>query len=294
MRQRTSHVQGRGKPQGNNGHEAVGTIARTGSGVTGLEPGNRVGASAIAGCGTCADCAKGQYTWCKGRRFYGNMHADCFVAAASACYKLPSEVGWEPGVLITGDGMGVPYHTSTKISSPEFRTVAVFGVGPIGLGNVLVQSFLGRRVIAVDVSATRLEAARKLGAEFAVNAKEEDPVAAIKKITENEGADACIEAAGRPETAVQCFASVRTAGTVVFNGEQGAVSLSPSEHFIRRDITAVGAWYYHFSEIDKILALYRKGLKVEALISHRFDFDDAGKAYEMFSSGQSAKVLLKY
>lgn len=81
---------------------------------------------------------------------------------------------------------------------------------------------------------------------------------------------------------------------MIFNGEQGAVSLSPSDQFIRRDITAVGAWYYHFSEIDTILGLYRKGLTVEELISHRFDFDDAAKAYELFSSGQSAKVLLRY
>ena len=66
---------------------------------------------------------------------------------------------------------------------------------------------------------------------------------AVRRLTGDRGADVCIEAAGRPETARQCFRAVRTAGTVVFNGEQPEVELSPSADFIRRDITAVGSWY---------------------------------------------------
>ena len=121
-----------------------------------------------------------------------------------------------------------------------------------------------------------------------------DPAERVRQLSEGVDADVCIEAAGRPETALACFDAVRTAGTVVFNGEQGALPLSPSDQFIRRDITAVGSWYYHFSEVDKILALYRNGLRVTDLISHCYPFEEAGVAYEMFASGQSSKVLLEY
>jgi threonine dehydrogenase-like Zn-dependent dehydrogenase len=286
---------GAGSKKGNGGHEAAGTVVRLGEGVSRLRVGQRVGASAIAGCGECPCCRKGQYTWCARHRFYGNMHAERFVAGANACQPLPDDVSWDVGVLLSGDGIGVPYHTSTKIASPEVKTVAVFGVGPIGLGNVLVQSHLGRRVIAVDVSAARLEIARRLGAaEVVTGGSEEIVLERIRSLTGGAGADACIEAAGRPETALQCFASVRTAGTVVFNGEQGPVGLSPSDHFIRRDITAVGAWYYHFGEFEPMLALYRRGLRVGELISHRYPLREAAAAFEKFSSGQSAKVLLTY
>lgn len=285
---------GEGSPQGNSGHEAVGTIVKTGEGVSDLKIGTRVGASAIAGCGNCSYCSKGQYTWCPDYRFYGSMHAERFLIAASACYPLPEDVSWEPGVLITGDGLGVPYHTSAKISSPEIRTVAVFGVGPVGLGNVLMQAHLGRRVIAIDIVPGRLEAATQLGAGHVVNARECDPVEQVRMLTANSGADVCIEAAGRPETALACFDAVRTAGTVVFNGEQGAFPISPSDQFIRRDITAVGAWFYHFSEIDQMLKLYRDGLRVTDLISHRFPFTEAAAGFELFSSGRSSKVLLDY
>ena len=285
---------GDGLEQGNGGHEAVGTVVRIGEGVSDLEIGQRVGASAIAGCGGCPFCAKGQYTWCPERKFYGSMHAERFLASAHACYPLPDDVPWEAGVLITGDGLGVPYHTSAKIASRDVRAVAVFGVGPIGLGNVLMQTYLGRRVIAVDIIPGRLEAAETLGASDVVDAGACDPVERVRMLTGGAGADVCIEAAGRPETALACFDAVRTAGTVVFNGEQGAFPISPSDQFIRRDITAVGAWFYHFSEIDPMLELYRSGLRVTDLISHRYPFPEAGAAYETFSSGQSAKVLLDY
>ena len=212
---------------GNAGHEAVGTVAALGEGVTGLRLGQRVGASAIAGCGHCAYCDEGQYTWCPNRTFYGSMHAERFLASANACYPLPDDVSWEAGVLLTGDGLGVPYHTARKLA-PETETVAVFGVGPIGLGNVLMQSHLGRRVIAVDLAAERLEMARRLGASEVVDGAAGDAAEQVRALTGGVGADVCIEAAGRPETALACFAAVRTAGMVVFNGEQGEVPLSPS------------------------------------------------------------------
>jgi len=283
-----------GSETGNGGHEAVGTVAQLGEGVTDLALGQRVGVSAIAGCGECSHCAKGQYTWCPSFRFYGSMHAERFLAAANACHPLPDDVPWGVAVLLTGDGLGVPYHTSTKIASPEIGTVAVFGVGPIGLGSVLIQSHLGRRVIAVDPSVYRLEKAACLGAESTVNPGYCDPVQHVRDFGGGAGADVCIEAAGRAETALACFAAVRTAGTVVFNGEQSALSLSPSEHFIRRDITAVGSWFYHFSEFAPMLNLYRAGLRVADLISHRFPFEDAAAAYEAFSAGRTAKVVLDY
>lgn len=283
-----------GVAEGNIGHEAAGTILEVGRDVSDLKPGMRVGASAIAGCGHCSYCEKRQYTWCPEFRFYGGMHAERFLAAADSCYPLPDDVPWDAGVLITGDGLGVPYHTSWKIASPEVRTVAVFGVGPIGLGNVLLQTWLGRRVIAIDINAVRLKTAGQLGAGDTLNATECDPVARVRELCGGSGADVCIEAAGRPETATACFDAVRTNGTVVFNGEQKALPLSPSDHFIRRDITAVGSWFYHFSEIDGMLGLFREGFPVTDLISHRFAFAEASTAFETFASGQSAKVLLDY
>ena len=284
---------GAGQEKGNSGHEAAGTVVAVGPGVERPKVGERVGVSAIAGCGRCAFCARGQYTWCPERKFYGSMHAEMFVAAANACHVLPADVPWEVGVLLTGDGLGVPYHTSAKIGDRAAQTVAVFGMGPIGLSHALLQSYLGRRVIAVDLVPYRLELARKLGAAEAVNAGTTgDAVAAVRASTGGEGADVCIEAAGRPETFKHCLGAVRTGGLVLVNGEQPRVELSPSEDLIRRDITVTGAWFYHFSEFTSMLALYRQGLRVGDLVTHSFPLSDAAAAYREFAAGRTGKTLL--
>ena len=285
---------GEGLPQGNSGHEAVGTVVALGEGVEGLDLGTRVGASAIAGCGRCEECREGRYTWCCDHRYYGSMHAERFIAGANACYPLPDEVPWDAAVLLTGDGLGVPTHTSARILSSDIKTVAVSGVGPIGLGNVLLQAHLGRWVIAVDITAARLTIARRLGADHVIDGSQADVAEAVRDVTDGLGADVCIEAAGREASALACFDAVRTGGIVVFNGEQGPVPLSPSGHFIRRDITAVGGWYYHFCEIPRMLGFYRDGLAVTDMITHRFPFTDAPVAFETFAAGESGKVILEY
>jgi len=283
-----------GYEAGNVGHEAAGIIAELGEGVTTLQIGARVGVSAIAGCGDCEFCHKEQFTWCDNFQFYDNMHAEYFVVPALACHILPDDVPWDVGVLITGDGMGVPYHTSRKIAADDIHNVAVFGLGPIGLGHVIMQKYLGRRVIGIDRSPHRLQIARDLGATATITVEENTDVASeVRVLTQGRGADVCIEAAGVPATVRYCFDSVRKGGMVVFNGEQGALELSPSADFIRRDIAAVGSWFYHFHEYRMMLDLFRGGLPVASLITHRFALEQAADAYRAME-GESGKVLLTY
>jgi propanol-preferring alcohol dehydrogenase len=278
---------------GNGGHEGAGVVAALGEGVTTLAVGDRVGVSAVSGCGSCDYCGRGQYTWCANHKVYASMHAEQFLTHANACHRLPDDLPWGVAVLLTGDGLGVPYHTSRKLTAPDIRTIAVFGMGPIGLGHTIVQSHLGRRIIAIDVVQHRLQLARELGAVETVDASAGDVVEAVRELTDGRGADVCIEAAGRPQTAKACFSAVRTAGTVVFNGEQASVELSPSTDFIRRDITAVGAWFYHFCEYTEMLALYREGMPVDKLITHHFPLSEGAEAFRLFAAGQAGKVILE-
>jgi threonine dehydrogenase-like Zn-dependent dehydrogenase len=287
---------GAGAASGNSGHEGMGTVLRLGEGVTRVRVGQRVGVSAIAGCGRaeCEACRQGQSTWCPSFRYFGSMHAEQFVTAETALLPLPDDVPDQVGVLISGDGLGVPYHTGLKLAGADIRTVAVLGLGPIGLGNVLLQAHRGRQVIAVDLVPERLALATKLGAVQVINAKEQDAVQAIKAATGGRGADVCIEAAGVPQTAKQCFRAVRTAGTVVFNGEQKAVELSPSEDFIRRDVRAVGSWFFHVGEFPEMLRLFREGLPVASLVTHVFPLERAQEAFALFAAGTTGKVLLTH
>ena len=283
---------GHGSPGSNTGHEAVGRVIGIGAGVESLSMGQRVGVSAVVGCGDCHECAQGRYTWCGRTRAVTNMHAEQFVIAAHACHKLPDDLPWRAGVLLTGDGMGVPYHTYLKIRSSRIETIAVIGLGPVGLGNVLLQAYIGRRVIGVDLVDYRLQLARRLGADVVIKA-DGDLIPRIHELTAGEGVDVVIMCAGAAEAVADAFLAVRRGGTVVFNGELSQEVLSPSRDFNRREIWAVGCWYYFFHEFHDMLSLYRAGLDFTRIITHEFALSDAAEAFDHFSRGQTGKALLQ-
>ena len=283
---------GAGIAGGNSGHEAVGTVVELGKGVTEVTLGQRVGVSAVVGCGDCAECARGRYTWCKAARSRSRMHAEQFVIHARCCSPLPDDLPWAPATLLTGDGMGVPWHTAKKIDRADIETIVVMGLGPIGLGNVLLQAHLGRRVIGVDLVDYRVDFARQLGAEASLKA-DDTLIDRIMDLTEGQGADAVIDCAGQRASVANSFLAVRRGGTVVFNGESNEEMLAPSRDFNRREIWAVGCWYYFMSEAPEMIALWRDGLDVTRMITHRFALAEAPAAFELFDRGLTGKVLLR-
>lgn len=286
--------------QGNPGHEAAGEVVAVGSAVldeggAGPRPGDRVGISGVVGCGACEQCSAGRYTWCTNFRGSADVHAEYFTHPARGCHVLPDDVDWDVGALVTGDGLGVPFHTTTRLAERPYDTVAVFGLGPIGLATVLVQSFLGRRVVGIDISEPRLRLAEKMGAVATIRPDADaDLPAAVCSALGGVAPEVCVEAAGSPVTAHGCFATVRTGGRVVFNGEQGPVPLSPSDEFIRRDVSAHGSWFYHFSEYPAMLGLVQDGLDLAQLVTHRVRLADAAEGYLAMADGRSGKVLITY
>ncbi len=282
---------GKGMTGGNTGHEAVGTVLELGKGVDSIAPGQRVGVSAVVGCGDCAECDRGQFTWCKSARSRSRMHAEQFAIHARACSPLPDDLPWDEATLLTGDGMGVPWHTAKKIDRADINTIVVMGLGPIGLGNVLMQAHLGRRVIGVDIIDYRVRFAKQLGADVSIKA-DETLIERIMDFTDGVGADVVIDCAGQRASVANSFASVRRGGIVVFNGESMEELLAPSRDFNRREIWAVGCWYYFMSEVPEMFALWRDGLDAARMITHQFPLAEAPAAFELFDKGQTGKVLL--
>ncbi len=283
---------GKGMAGGNTGHEAVGTVVELGKSVTELSHGQRVGVSAVVGCGDCVECDRGQYTWCKSARSRSQMHAEQFAIHARACSPLPDDLPWDEAALLTGDGMGVPWHTAKKIDRADIETIVVMGLGPIGLGNVLMQAHLGRRVIGVDIIDYRVDVARRLGADVTLKA-DEALIERIMDLTGGEGADVVIDCAGQRGSVENSFLAVRRGGIVVFNGESMEEMLAPSRDFNRREIWAVGCWYYFMSEVPEMFALWREGLDVARMITHQFPLAAAPEAFALFDKGQTGKVLLR-
>ena len=105
------------------GHEAVGTVIDLGAGVAGLEIGQRIGASAVVGCGECSRVRPpGSYTWCKSAKLaLANARRAIRHSRALHAVALPDDLPWDEAALLTGDGMGVPWHTAKKIDRADIR-----------------------------------------------------------------------------------------------------------------------------------------------------------------------------
>jgi threonine dehydrogenase-like Zn-dependent dehydrogenase len=274
----------------NGGHEPAGEVVDA-TRSRRWHVGDRVGIHAVWGCGHCNWCAQGIYTFCDQISVGVGAHAELFAAPDHVLAPLPDDVDYPVGALLAGDGLGVPYHTSQRLKTRGGDTVAVVGCGPIGLGNILVQSFLGARVVGLDLVPRRLDWARELGAAATLDAGE-GPAEALREITAGRMADAVIEASGRPEGFALALRLVGKGGTVACCGENRDVALHVGRDLIRRDITLFGGWFYHYRDYPRMLELRRRGLAVERLISHQFALEQAADAFALFAAGQTAKVVL--
>jgi len=148
------------------GHEPCGEVAALGPGVAGPPVGTRVMVHHYSGCGSCKYCRIGYEQLCRqGHRIYGfgthGGNADSILVPARTLIPLPDGLSFEEGAAIAC-GTGTAYMALIKLDVSGRDTLAIYGQGPVGLSATLLGKAMGARVIAVDVSAARLELARGL------------------------------------------------------------------------------------------------------------------------------------
>lgn len=272
------------------GHEMVGLVVAANE-TKHTKVGDRVALQIITGCGKCYWCLRGDPKHCRSIGYQLGGHAEMLAAPEMCCLPLPDDVTWERGVLLGGDTIGTTYRALSRLGVTAGDTVAVLGCGPIGLGMLVLLRLFGARAIASDLSAYRRQLAKKLGAWEVVDPKTEDVVQKIMELTGG-GADIALDCSPAPATLVAALECVRPFGKVGLVGEKGDSVIHPSNHFLRKEITAVGSWYYNPADYHEIIALYRRGLRVDDLITHRFPLEQADQAFATFASGESGKVLI--
>ncbi|MCX4697356.1 2,3-butanediol dehydrogenase [Streptomyces sp. NBC_01373] len=210
------------------GHEFCGTVAALGPSVTGLAIGDRVAVEPNYRCGVCPRCRAGEYNICRHFGFAGLMGnggmAEYAAIPAYMAHRLPETVSLEQAALF--EPASVALHALRRAgTTPE--TMAVVGLGPIGLLTVLLAGQRGvRRILAVDVSPARLELAAGLGATDLIDAgREGDAGERIHELTGGEGVDAAFEVAGSEIALRTCLAATRRGGRIVLVGLAQEVSL---------------------------------------------------------------------
>ncbi len=205
------------------GHEGVGHVAAVGAGVDMVKEGDRVGVPWLhTACGHCKHCMTGWETLCDGQQNTGYSvnggFAEYVLADPVFVGHLPDGLGFQPAAPILCAGVTV-YKGLKETDTKPGDTVVVSGIG--GLGHLAVQyaKAMGRSVIAVDIAEDKLRLAREMGADLAINAAEQDPVAEVH--------DACGGAEGVLVTAVSEKAFAQAVGMLGKRGTMALVGLPP-------------------------------------------------------------------
>jgi threonine dehydrogenase-like Zn-dependent dehydrogenase len=279
------------------GHEPCGVVELVGDAVRPSEArvGDRVMVHHYDGCRTCQYCRSGWTQYCpNGRIAYGGLggdggHADFMRVPAHTLIRLPDSLSFKTGAAISC-GTGTAFGAIKRVGLSADETVAVFGQGPVGLSCTMLAKAFGARVIAVDVEPSRLEMARQFGADFVVDAREHDSVAAVRALTRNgEGADKSIECSANATVRRQAVQALRRWGTACMVGVFGTVELD-SEDLIDLQKTVVGSLTFSKNQQEACAAFVaERGLDVESLFTNEFRLDEADRAYELFDQRQIGK-----
>jgi propanol-preferring alcohol dehydrogenase len=267
------------------GHEGVGLVARIGPEVRGLREGDRVAVPWLGwACGACEYCASGRETLCPNQQMTGytinGSYAEYVRANASFVGRVPDNVDPLDAAPLTC--AGVTTYKAVKVSGARSSDlVAIFGVG--GLGHLAIQyaRIAGASVAAVDLVDTKLDLARRLGAEHTVNALLDDPVEVIQKLG---GADVAIALAVSPIAFEQAFKSLKRGGTLVF------VAL-PADNYMRlpifetvlQGITVVGSIVGTRVDLAETFQLHAEGRTT--VVRETRQLEQVNEAFEQVEKG---------
>jgi threonine dehydrogenase-like Zn-dependent dehydrogenase len=279
------------------GHEPCGVVAARGSGVTEEEApiGQRVMIHHYSGCGQCKYCRVGYAQLCVkgGHLVYGananGGHGDYILVKPYMLVPLAEELSFEEGAAISC-GTGTAFDALRRLDVSGRDTLAVYGQGPVGLSATLLAKAMGARVIGIDVGPERLALARQFGADETLDAKQVDPVAAVKDLTHGEGATTTLDCTGQPEARVNAVKSACMWGRVCFVGEGNTVTLDVSPDVIHKQLTIYGSWT--FSSVGQAQCarfIVDHGIDLERLLTHRFSLDEAKEAYQLFDTQTTGK-----
>jgi alcohol dehydrogenase len=286
------------------GHEAVGTVTAIGSGVQKLAVGDRVLISCITSCGSCRYCREGSYGQCLGGggwilgHLIDGTQADYvrIPFADNSTHKVPDEVTDEQ-MIVLADILPTSYEVGVLNGTVRpADVVAIVGAGPIGLAAMLTaRLFSPSHIVAIDLADSRLQAARKFGADIVVNSGRDDPQAVIAELTGGLGADVTMEAVGTPQTFELAVRLVRPGGHVANIGVHGAPATLHLEDIWIKNLTITTGLVDTYSTPTLIGLVASHQLDTSPMITHRFRLDEFETAYDVFGSAADTgalKVLL--
>jgi alcohol dehydrogenase len=284
------------------GHEFVGTVLAAGPDVERVAVGDRVLGCFHTACATCSTCLRGDYHRCeKGQTFgHGSKLGDLqgaqaeqlLVPRANLTLRRVPEGMADEVALFAGDVMGTGYHAVVHAGVRAGDTVAVLGLGPVGLCAVQAAFAAGAAaVFAVDSVPQRLEMAAGFGAT-PIHLTEEEPKRVVRAATRG-GVDVVVDAVGDPGPLEMAVSLARDAGIVSGIGAYAGRGDVPLGLAWLKGLTLRLGLANVIAHVDRVLALIEAGkLDPSPLVTHHMKLDDAAEAYALYDQREALKIVL--
>lgn len=281
------------------GHEASGIVREVGANVTKVTPGDRVVLTWIKATGM--DVPNSAYTSTIGTVNSGAISTlmRTTVVSENRLVKVSDALSFEEAALL---GCAIPTGAGALVNAhiDQQSSVVIWGAGGVGLSAILAaHAHRVPTIIAVDINQEKLTRAREFGATHTVNAKEGDPVTAIKGLTEGRGAALVLECVGRPESIEQAFAcAAYNGGECIIAGNPAVgelIKIDPFDLIKGRKIR--GTWGGDVVP-DRDIPLFTKMClegrwDIKRLVSHSFELKDVNEAFFALERGDVARAVIK-
>ena len=287
------------------GHEVAGEVTEVGPGVEDWSVGDRVQVIAAIPCGVCHFCRRGQHTVCEELESIGYQYDGGFaefmrvprkVLDVDGVNRVPEHVPFEQASLT--EPLACVLNGQELAQVGEGDVVVVLGAGPIGCLHVRLARARGARLVVIaDVNQARLDLAARAEPDAAIDSTKDDPIDAIRKMTDGRGADVVITATGAGQAQEQALEMTAPRGRISLFG-----GLPKDDSTIRFDSNVV-----HYGELSvfgaygsaprhnrEALSLIADGrVRVDDLITHRMPLADVDRAIATVISGDGLKVVIE-
>ena len=291
-----SWAQAHVKPPQVIGHEYVGEIAELGDGVTGLRVGQRVSGEGHITCGHCRNCHSGNIQWCNNHVGVGvdrdGAFAEYVCIPARNVIIIDESIPEE--IVSFFDAYGNATHTALMFRLVG-EDVMISGAGPIGVIAAGICKYAGaRRVVITDMNEYRLDLARRMGVDAAVNVADGNLREVMHALNLTEGFDVGLEMSGSGAALNQMVSVMRTGGKISLLGLGNAnISLNMND-VIGKGLTLQGIYGRKMDNWHQMSYMVQGGLDLSPAITHRFHYTEFEKGFEAMHSGRSGKVILDW
>jgi L-iditol 2-dehydrogenase len=283
------------------GHECTAVVAQVGSGVTGLEPGDRVAVDPLIACGRCDQCLSGRVHTCRSQHFLGcpgqqqGCMCELLVMPSACCFRVPRELSVAAAVMV--EPLAIGLHAQRLLGDASGMAIGVLGAGPIGLCVLGALQSAGAGAIAVtDRLRYRLDMAHAQGATSAHDVISSNATAEIMA-QHPAGLDAVFDCSGEQAALDQAITLLKPGGTLLIVGIPEVDQVSFDINLLRRkEITIKNVRRQNDCTADAIELLQSGKINLDPVVTHHFDVSESQTAFDLVAryQGGVAKALIHF